>query len=130
MMQVGQANVLLGFQESEWLECKSVAYEFKNIDEALWKHELAADVAQFANKETGGLLLIGFRTKKKAGVDTIEKITPVPPSDTRLQQYRDILKKHIHPPISRLLIESFPWNGGQIVCILSPRKYMKISPIW
>lgn len=128
MVQAGQANVLLGFQESEWLECKSVAYEFKNIDEALWKHELAEDVAQFANTETGGLLLVGFRTKKKAAVDTIEKITPVPASDTRPGQYRDILKQRIHPPISRLLIEAFPWNGGQIVCIFVPPQIYENQP--
>jgi hypothetical protein len=124
MVQLGQAQALLGHQESEWLECKSSAYEFKNIDEAPWKHELAEDVAQFANTEAGGLLLIGFRTKRIAGVDTVQKITPVPTSDTRLQIYRDVLRQRIHPPISRLHIEAFPWNGGQIVCIfVPPQKY-------
>ena len=124
MLQLGQATALLGHSESEWLECKSFAYEFKKIHESLWKHELAEDVAQFANTESGGLLLIGFHTKRKAGVDTIEKITPVPVSDTRLQAYRDILRQRIHPPVSRLLIESFPWNGGQIVSIyVPPQKY-------
>jgi Putative DNA-binding domain len=124
MIQLGQAPALLGHEESEWLECKSFAYEFKKIHESLWKHELAEDVAQFANTESGGLLLIGFHTKRKAGIDTIEKITPVPASDTRLQAYRDILRQRIHPPVGRLLIESFPWNGGQIVCIfVPPQKY-------
>lgn len=124
MIQLGQATALLGHEESEWLECKSSAYEFKKIHESLWKHELAEDVAQFANSESGGLLLIGFHTKRKAGIDTIEKITPIPASETRLQAYRDILRQRIHPPVSRLLIESFPWNSGQIVSIyVPPQKY-------
>jgi hypothetical protein len=125
MVQIGQAQALLGYQESEWLECKSVAYECKNIHESLWKHELGVDVAQFANTESGGLLLIGFRTKPKASIDTIEKITPVPASDNRLQVYRDTLKERIYPPISRLLIEAFPWNNGEIVCIyVPPQEYI------
>lgn len=124
MVQLGQAQALLGIQESEWMECKSFAYEFKNLHEQLWKHELAEDVAQFANAESGGLLAIGFHTKRETGVDTIDKITPVPASTTRLQTYRDILRQRIHPPVSRLLIESFPWSGGEIVCIfVPPQKY-------
>jgi hypothetical protein len=120
LIQVGRAEALLGCPESEWLECKSFAYEFKDIHESLWKHELAEDVVQFANTERGGLLLIGFHTKRVAGVDTIDKITPVPTSDTRPQAYRDILRHRIHPPISGLDIEAFPWNGGQIVCLFVP----------
>ncbi len=120
MVQLGQAQALLGARESEWLECKSAAYELKSVHEMLWKHELAEDVAQFANTEVGGLLLIGFRTKRKSGVDTIEKITPVPASDARAQTYRDVLRQRIHPPISRLLIEAYPWEAGQIICIYVP----------
>ena len=128
MIQLGQAQALLGLQESEWLECKSFAYEFKNLHESLWKHELAENVAQFANTESGGLLVIGFHTKRQAGVDTIDKITPVPVSNTRLQTYRDILRQRIHPPVSRLLIESFPWNGGEIVCISVPAQKYENQP--
>jgi hypothetical protein len=124
MIQLGQAQALFGLQESEWLECKSSAYEFKDLHESLWKHELAEDVAQFANAESGGLLAIGFHTKRRAGVDTIDKIMPVPTSNSRLQMYRDVLRQRVHPPVSRLLIESFPWNNGEIICILvPPQKY-------
>ena len=128
IIQLGQTQNLLGCQESEWLETKSFAYEFKNIDESLWKHELAEDVVQFANTDSGGLLVIGLRTKRKAGADTIHKITPVPPSDTRIQIYTDVLRKRIHPPISRLLIESYPWNDGQIICIFVPPQKHENQP--
>lgn len=128
MVQLGQAQELLGLQESEWLECKSSPYEFKKAHEALWKHELAEDVTQFANNEAGGLLLVGFRTNRKSGVDTIERIAPVPASDTRLQMYRDVLKRRIHPPISRLIVESFPWKNGYIICIFIPPQRYENQP--
>ena len=128
MIQLGQAQSLVGYRESEWLECKSVAYERKNIHESLWKHELAEDVAQFANCEVGGLLVIGYRTTRKDGIDTISKITPVPASPARLQIYRDVLRQRIHPPASRVLIDSFPWQGGEIVCIFVPPQKAENQP--
>lgn len=128
MVQLGQAQALLGLNESEWLEVKSFPYELKNIAEDSWKHELAQDVVQFANTQIGGLLAIGFRTKRKAGLDAIVKITPVPASDTRLQAYRDVLKRRIHPPITRLTIESYSWDGGQIICIFVPSQPNENQP--
>jgi hypothetical protein len=128
MIQLGQAQSLIDYQESEWLECKSVAYELRNIHESLWKHELAEDVAQFANSEAGGLLVVGYRTAKKSGIDTIVKITPVPASDTRLQIYRDVLRQRIHPPLSRVLIDSFPCNKGEMVCIFIPPQKSENQP--
>lgn len=128
MIQLGQAQALLGLQETEWLEVKSSAYELKNIDEIIWKHELAEDVAQFANTDIGGLLLIGFRTKRKSGVDTIEKITPAPLNEKRLQIYRDVLRRKIHPPISQLLIEAVPWGAGQLICIFVPPQRYEQQP--
>jgi hypothetical protein len=119
-IQLGQAQALLGCQESEWLEAKLCAYELKGNHESLWKHELAGDVVQFANSDGGGLLVIGFHTKRIAGVDTLDKITAVPAADARLQSYRGILRHRIHPPISELLVEAFPWEGGQIVSIFVP----------
>jgi hypothetical protein len=128
MIQLGQAQALVGYQESEWLECKSSAYELRNIHESLWKHELAEDVAQFANSEAGGLLVVGYRTDKRSGVDTISKITPVPLSKTRLQVYRDVLRQRIHPPVSRVLITSFPWSKGEIVCVFVPPQKSENQP--
>lgn len=128
MIQLGQASALVGHQESEWLECKSSAYELKNIHESLWKHELAEDVAQFANSEVGGLLAVGYWTSKRNGVDTIAKITPVPVSETRLQVYRDVLRQRIHPPVSRVLIASFPWDKGEIVCVFIPPQKSENQP--
>ncbi|HEY2281031.1 MAG TPA: hypothetical protein VGI00_21950, partial [Streptosporangiaceae bacterium] len=128
MIQLGQAGSLIGYQESEWLECKSVAYELKNNPESLWKYELAVDVAQFANSEAGGLLVIGYRTEKKDGVDTIAKATPVPTSTKRLQMYRDVLRQRIHPPVSRVLIDAYPWDSGDLICLFVPPQKAENQP--
>lgn len=102
MLQLGHPEVFVGYHESEWLEVKSAPYEFKSSGDQAWKLELAKDVAQFANSRAGGLLVIGLRTRKRDGIDTIERVTPFPYSEKRTQSYRDALKSRIHPPVVAL----------------------------
>jgi hypothetical protein len=118
-VQFGRFDTLVGASESEILDVKSVAYDLKRVDEAHWKLELAQDVAQFANAH-GGLLVIGYRTKKKNGIDVIDKITPVQPRPTRLQSYADIVKSRIHPPISGLQLGDVPVGENQIIYFYIP----------
>lgn len=118
-IQHGRFEVLIGASESELLDVKSTAYDLKPVEEAKWKLELAQDVAQFANAH-GGLLIIGYYTKRKNGLDVIEKITPVQPKSTRLQSYADILKSQIHPPISALQLDSVPAGENQIIYFYVP----------
>jgi hypothetical protein len=119
-VQSGRADALLGKPESEVLDVKSMAYDLKNVDEARWKLELAQDVAQFANAAMGGLLLLGYRTKRIDGLDIIQKITPVQHKDSRLQAYGDTLKSRVHPPISGLRIGSVPVGGNELIYIYVP----------
>jgi hypothetical protein len=119
-IQSGRIDALLGKPESEVLDVKSMAYDLKNVDESRWKPELAQDVAQFANASTGGLLLLGYRTKRIDGLDIIQKITPVQHKDSRLQAYGDVLKSRIHPPISGLQIGSVPAGENEIIYIYVP----------
>jgi Putative DNA-binding domain len=104
VVQIGHINSLVGHQESEWLEAKSAPYDFKS-DEAAWKLELAKDVAQFANSNAGGLLVIGLHTKRVNGTDTIDKVTAFPHNKARIQSYRDVLRNRIHPPITGLQLD-------------------------
>jgi hypothetical protein len=120
-IQSGRAEALVGKTESESLEVKSTAYDLKNVEEPLWKLELAQDVAQFANAPGGGILLIGYRTKSIDGVDVIQKITPVQHKATRLQAYSDVLKYRIHPPIGGLQIGCVSWgNDTEIIYFYVP----------
>lgn len=127
-LQNGDPAALVGQTESEWLEVKSSAYDLKGSDEAHWKLELALDVAQFANSSNGGLLLIGYHTKRISGKDTIDKIIPVPHSQTRLQTYGDVLKHKIHPPISGLEIGSIPYNNSEIIYLYVPAQQDENKP--
>jgi hypothetical protein len=127
-LQNGDPTALVGQTESEWLEVKSSAYDLKRTDEAYWKLELALDVAQFANSSDGGLLLIGYHTKRIDGKDTIAKLAPVPHSQTRLQIYNDVLKRKIHPPISGLEIGSVPWNNSDVIYLYIPPQQDENQP--
>lgn len=126
-LQFGRFDALLGTPESEVLEAKSFAYDLKKGDDAAWKVELCQDVAQFANAR-GGLLLIGYRTKRQKGLDLIDKLTPVQPKPTRLQSYADILKAHIHPPISGLQLGSVPTAGNEIIYVYVPPQPEETKP--
>lgn len=127
-IQSSGASVLLGASESEILDVKSAAYDLKKVDEPRWKLELAQDVAQFANAASGGLLLIGYRTKKVNGIDIIEKVTPVQHAPTRLQAYADVLKYRIHPPIGGVKIGSLPVEGNELIYVYVPAQPEENKP--
>jgi hypothetical protein len=109
-------DVLLDMAECDWLDAKSEPYklspqgsdtggsrdaneraknEHAKIERA--KNELAKDVAAFANTKTGGLLLIGFHTSKKNGVDTIDQVRPVPRNLVDLDQYSKLISSRVIP---------------------------------
>ncbi|GAA4065863.1 ATP-binding protein [Actinomadura miaoliensis] len=127
MIRAGLVGNLIGVPESHCLEVKSAPYDMKNNGK-IWKVELAQDVAKFANSEDGGLLVIGATSKRIGGVDTITKIKPIPPKDTRIQSYRQVLDAHIHPPISSIGIEAVPFSGGEILCIHIPPQHEESKP--
>jgi hypothetical protein len=69
LLKAGRADVLIGQQESEWLDAKREPYRLKDDRE---KWELAKDVASFANSPYGGLIAIGLGTSQSV---TGERIT-------------------------------------------------------
>lgn len=128
-IQSGRAEALLGQSESEHLEVKSSAYDLKNVTEASWKLELAQDVAQFANTANGGILIIGYRTKARGGVDVVERISAVQHKPARLQIYRDVLKARIHPPINGLQVGSVSLrDNSDLVYIYVPAQAEENQP--
>ncbi|WP_433146982.1 AlbA family DNA-binding domain-containing protein [Actinomadura nitritigenes] len=120
MLRAGIVDNLIGMTESDCLEFKSCAYDMKEPANERWKHELAQDVARFANSERGGVLVIGVSTKRIDGDDTALKISPIPRKATRIQSYRQILDSRIHPPISSIEIESVPVNAGEVLFLFIP----------
>ena len=69
------ATDLLGVPECDWLDVKSGIYQ---LDDPAKAEELVKDVAGFANSRAGGLLLVGFSTRKEHDREIIEKLRPVP----------------------------------------------------
>lgn len=62
---------MLGQRECEWLDVKSGVYP---LDQATGPHELAKDVAAFANTRHGGLLVVGFSTRKEYEEEIVDAL--------------------------------------------------------
>lgn len=121
----GNINSLLGLREDGQLEAKSALYE---IDTNAGKFELAKDVAQFANSPSGGILIIGMRTKGDGTGDVFAKITPLeiqPKTDLR---YKSVLESRIYPAIEGLGIGLAPHDGGHVMYITIPPQKDSLKP--
>jgi hypothetical protein len=108
-LRLGRPDVLLGTPESSWLEAKSPDYLLSSETE---KIKLAHDVARFANAD-GGLLVLGLRTSRLNGVDTISRVTPLPMPARQVARYRAIIDA---PSISACA------RAGRIHCALRQRR--------
>ena len=117
LLKVGGADALLGVAESEWLEVKSQGYD---LDDFASKIELAQDVSRFANGSTPALLLLGFRTKRRDGIDTIGKVTPLQLPRNAIVRHRETIDRLVYPAIDNLTVDIFPQKGGFIVVICVP----------
>ena len=74
-LRKGEPIELIGLAECGWLDVKGGIYDLSNPVKA---EELLKDVAEFANAETGGLLLVGFGTRKEYDREIVDKLRPVP----------------------------------------------------
>ncbi|MGI5420963.1 AlbA family DNA-binding domain-containing protein [Actinomadura luteofluorescens] len=128
MVKRGGADQLVGHPESEIFEAKSSAFELQNKPEKLWKFQLAQSVAKFANSEKGGLVVIGLHTKRRKEIDTVDKVVPIPVSNSRADTYQKSLDSRIHPPIDGLEIVEAEHGKGAIVCIYIPPQKEENKP--
>ncbi|XVQ11202.1 AlbA family DNA-binding domain-containing protein [Spirillospora sp. CA-255316] len=124
----GGVGQVVGRSESDIFEAKSSAYELQQKPGEVWKFQLAQDVARFANSENGGLLVVGLHTKKRDGVDTVDKITPIPVSSPRIDTYRQSIDARIHPPVEGMEIIETKFQEGQILCIYVPPQREENKP--
>jgi hypothetical protein len=97
---------VLGTSEGFWLDFKQAPYQ---LDQAHERWELAKDVGAFAN-ETGGLIVIGFRTERSPtlGIDTATAYRPVPRNLIDSVRYRSVLQTHLYPQVRGLSMYWFP----------------------
>lgn len=96
-------ELLVGLPETEWFEAKGSTYQLKSEKAAI---ELAKDVSAFANREGGGILVLGFTTSKRGGVDTVRAVRPLDLTSVDPRRYQQALDKWIFPPPQDVVIEA------------------------
>jgi len=91
----GAAIGLLGQYESDWLEAKSAPYR---LDDEAQRFELARDVAALANG-SGGLLVLGAKTKGRRDGDEIISVDGCEPAQIDVRAYRQAIRSRIYPQV-------------------------------
>jgi hypothetical protein len=104
-LRAGRPEELLGVAECGWLDVKSGIYQ---LDDPASAEELAKDVAAFANTKTGGLLLIGYGTRKEHDVEVIDQVRPVPRTLVDLDRHRKLIRERVIPAPREVVVE---WIG-------------------
>jgi hypothetical protein len=123
-LRLGRPDVLIGTSESSWLEAKSRDYL---LSSATKKIELALDVARFANAD-GGLLVLGLRTSRVNGVDTISRVSPLPMPARQAARYRRIIDDHLYPFANGLDVFTVPYDQGELLVISIPAQSQDDKP--
>lgn len=114
-LESGSFDQLVGQFESEWLECKRQSYQLQFEAQKL---ELVKDVSGLANA-AGGLLLIGFATKKSDvhGEDEIDNFRPFPISQFNNKQYEQVIKDWTWPPLVEVRVHVFRDPADETKCV-------------
>ncbi|WIM97092.1 hypothetical protein ACTOB_000586 [Actinoplanes oblitus] len=125
MVLAGGGVAIVGLRESSWLEVKSRAYNSAVFADEI---ELAQDVARFANGSESALLLLGYRTSKRDGVDRITKICPLRIEESLCSRYQQLLDRRVYPPLEGLKIDYVAAGSGGLLAILIPRQPEAAKP--
>ncbi|MEU4472608.1 hypothetical protein [Micromonospora sp. NPDC023888] len=122
----GMPDALLGQPESQWLEVKQKGYGLENDRQ---KHELALDLAAFANSETGGLLVVGLSTRKDSGgQDTISACHGCTPGSLNVDSYTEVVKHRVVPAIEGLDIRVVAHKDRHLLAALVPPQPQQFQP--
>lgn len=109
-LQAGKPEELLGVAECGWLDVKSGVYRLDDLTNA---EELAKDVAAFANTRTGGLILIGFSTRKEHDAEVVDQVRPVPRELVDLDQYRKLIRERVIPAPREVVVAWIDCGKGK-----------------
>jgi hypothetical protein len=94
-LRADQPEGLVGLPECAWLDVKGEIYV---LDTPYGVEELLKDVAAFANAQGGGMLLVGFSTRKENGQEIIDLVRPVPRAVVDIDRHRKLLDRIIPVP--------------------------------
>lgn len=98
----GKLTDLLGVPECGWLDVKSGVYP---LDDPAGAEELVKDVAGFANARAGGLLLVGFSTRKEHDREILDQVRPVPRALVDLDRHRKLIRERVIPTPRAVTVE-------------------------
>ncbi|MEV5978878.1 hypothetical protein [Streptomyces sp. NPDC052114] len=121
----GAPDYLVGMEESDWLEVKSQGYFLDKLSDRI---ELAQDVARFANSEEGGILVVGYRTKKNQHGELISKFTPTREELAGASRYRSVIDARVFPPVDGLRVMASQQGDGWILTVLVPPQSEENKP--
>ncbi|WP_143570777.1 AlbA family DNA-binding domain-containing protein [Streptomyces acidiscabies] len=121
----GAPESLIGMEESDWLEVKSQGYDLDIFRDRI---ELAQDVSRFANSEGGGILVVGYRTKKTRHGEVIAKFTPEKEELVRANRYRSVIDARVFPLVDGLKVRTSRQEGGYVLSILVPPQAEENKP--
>jgi hypothetical protein len=111
----GDLQALLGRRENTWLDVKSGVYP---LDKPKGPEELAKDVAAFANTADGGLILVGFSTRKEHGEEIVDALSPVPRDLVDLDKYRQVLAARVIPTLRGVSVDWIECGTGLGVLVI------------
>jgi hypothetical protein len=120
-LEQGEFDELIGATEDEQLEFKGSPY---HLDNDAFKLEFAKDVTALANA-TGGIILLGFRTRKDPdnSIEFVDECRPFDRALVDLDQYTKVLAEWICPMMSSVKIlpfESSTDSGRIVVAVQVP----------
>jgi hypothetical protein len=109
-LRAGRPEDLLGLAECAWLDAKGGIYR---LDTPAGPEELAKDVTAFANARTGGLLLVGFGTRKEHDGEILDQVRPVPRSLVDLDRHRKLIRERVIPSPRDASVEWIPCDDDK-----------------
>jgi hypothetical protein len=125
LVLAGRGDLLVGQREGPWLDAKGQDYD---LDSDSGKISLAQDVARFANGEEGGLVVVGLRTKKVAGGEVIDAVSPVPVPKSGTKRHRQAIDNRVFPPPDGLTVHQVDMGGGAMIVVHIPPQAEELKP--
>lgn len=98
LFQDGLVEGFIGVRESHSFDAKRAPY---NLNDVVCRREWAKDVSAMANSG-GGLLVVGYGTRRIDDVDTVHALRPCPAALIEPQRYRRALRGVLYPAPSGL----------------------------